>query len=158
MFTCAQCRPAPAMKGLVGGVPNGSAEEKRQWTESLIPRSSDATIAHPDHAAIAAARMQAWGKGDANAAKAAMREVGRNKTGQASLPHVRLAPLSAPGPTGDRQEHLDAVVDLAGAGQRRRLFRALDQLTVRWAIGDLPVCCRWLLNTQALFLKKDREL
>ena len=66
-----------AMKGLVGGVANGSAEEKRQWTESLIPRSSDVTIAHQDHAEIAAARMQAWGKGDANAAKAAMREVGR---------------------------------------------------------------------------------
>jgi hypothetical protein len=87
-----------------------------------------------------------------------MREVGRQKTGLASLPHVKLTPLSAPGPTGDRQEHLDAVVDFAGAGQRRRLFRALGQLTVKWAIDDIPECCRWLLNTQALFLRKDHEL
>ena len=37
-----------------------------------------------------------------------MREQGRSKTGIASLPHVKLSPMSAPGPTGDRQEHLDA--------------------------------------------------
>ena len=91
-------------------------------------------------------------------AKAAMREIGRQKNGFASLPHVKMAPLSAPGPSGDRQEHLDAVVDFAGAGQRRRLFRALDQLTIRWGAGDLPDCCRWLLNTQVLFLREDREV
>ena len=49
-----------------------------------------------------------------------MREQGRSKTGIASLPHVKLSPVSAPGPTGNRQEHLDAIVSFAGAGQRRR--------------------------------------
>ena len=42
-------------------------------------------------------------------------------------------------------------------GQRRRLNRALDDLTVRWAVNALPATCRWLLNTQAIFLRKDRE-
>ena len=37
----------------------------------------------------------------------------------------RFAPMSAPGPTGERREHLDAIVSFAGAGQRRRLFRVL---------------------------------
>ena len=86
-----------------------------------------------------------------------MREVGRERTGSSSIPYVKLATLSAPGPTGDRQEHLEAIIDFAGAAHRRRLFRTFDKLTVRWAIGDLPVCCRWLLNTQAIFLKKERE-
>ena len=34
-------------------------------------------------------------------------------------------------------------------------MRALDELTVRWATGTLPDACRWLLDTQLLFLKKD---
>ena len=73
-----------------------------------------------------------------------MREHGRNKTGIASLPHIKLSPMSAPGPTGERKE-------------RRRLFWGLDILTIKWAIGDLPEECRFLLNTQLMFLKKEKE-
>ena len=40
--------------------------------------------------------------------------------------------MSAPGPTGERQEHLDAIVSFAGADQRGRLFRELDILTIKW--------------------------
>ena len=61
-----------------------------------------------------------------------MREQGRSKTGIALLSHVQLAPMSAPGLTGERQEHLDVIIAFAGAGQRRRLFRILD-ITVKWA-------------------------
>ena len=86
-----------------------------------------------------------------------MREQGRNKTGIASLPHGKLSPVSAGGPIGERQEHLDAVVSFAGAGQRRRLFRGLDLLTIKWAKGDLPEECRFLLNTQLMFLKKEKD-
>ena len=85
------------------------------------------------------------------------REQGRRKTGIASLPHVKLAPTSAPGPTGERQEHLDAIVAFAGAGQRRRLFRGRDILTIKWAIGDLPKQCRFFFNTQLMFLKKEKD-
>ena len=67
-----------------------------------------------------------------------MREQERSKTGIASLP----------GPTDERQEHLDAIASFAGAGQRRRLFRGLHTLTIKWATGDLPEECRFLLNTQ----------
>ena len=41
---------------------------------------------------------------------------GRNKTGFSSLPHVKMAPMIATGPTGERQEHLDAVVAFARVG------------------------------------------
>ena len=34
--------------------------------------------------------------------------------------------MSAPGPSRERQEHLDPIIAFAGAGQRRRLFRMLD--------------------------------
>ena len=41
--------------------------------------------------------------------------------------------------------------------QRRRLFRGLDILTIKWATGDLPEECRFLLNTQLMFLKKEKD-
>ena len=85
-----------------------------------------------------------------------MREQGRTRTGIASLPHVKLSPMSAPGPTGEWQEHLDAVVSFAGPSQRIRLFRELDMLTIKWATGDLPEECRFLLNTQLLFEERER--
>ena len=63
-----------------------------------------------------------------------MREQGRRKTGIASLPHVKLSPMSAPSRTGERQEHLDAIVSFAGAGQKRRLFRDLDIFKIKWPL------------------------
>ena len=81
-----------------------------------------------------------------------MREQGRSK-----LSHVKSSPMSAPGPTGERQEHLDAIVSFAGAGQTRRLFRGLDILTIKWATGDLLEECRFLLNTQLISLKKEKD-
>ena len=154
---CAVGSRSKAMKGLVGGVANGSSDEKQRWAESLIPRSDEPIHACPGITERTAAAGHAWGKGSRREAKAAMKDVNKQRTGLASLPHVRLAPLSAPGPTGDRMEHLEAIIAFAGAGQRRRLFRALDSLTVRWAIGDLPASCQWLLNTRLMFLIKERE-
>ena len=34
--------------------------------------------------------------------------------------------------------------------------RVLADLGFRWAVGDLPRECRWLLDTQAMFLKKTK--
>ena len=70
-----------------------------------------------------------------------MREQGRRKTGIPSLLHVKLSPMSVSGPTGERQQHLDAILSFVGAVQRRRLFRGLDILTTKWAAGDLPEEC-----------------
>ena len=65
--------------------------------------------------------------------------------------------MGAPGPTGERQEHLDAIVSFAEAGQRRSLFREHDILAIKWATGDLPEECRFLLHTQLMFLKKEKD-
>ena len=78
----------------------------------------------------------------------------RRSSGIASLPHVKLARMSAPGPTGERQEHVDAIVSFAGAGHRRRLFRELDIFTTKWATGDLPEERRFLLNAQLMFFEE----
>ena len=118
------------MKGLVGGAAQGSADCRRNWTAALIPRSSGIGT-HPTSAECAEAARIVWGGGRCIAARSATREQGQNRTGVASLPHVNLSPMSAPGPTGERQEHLDAVVSFAGAGQKRRLFRGLDIIKLK---------------------------
>ena len=43
--------------------------------------------------------------------------------GRYKLARSAMSSVSAPGPIGERQEHLDAVVSFAGAGQRIRLCR-----------------------------------
>ena len=144
------------MKGLVGVAVQFSADCRRNWTAALIPPSLGIGT-HPSSVECAKVARIAWGCGSCKMARSAMREQGRTRKGITSLPHVKLSPMSASGPTGERQEHLDAIVSFAGAGQRRRLFRGIDMLTIKWALGDLPEDCRFLLNTHLMCLKKEKE-
>ena len=146
-----------AMKGLVGGVASADAATREMWAKSLIPRSAKGDGALTSSEERRQSVALAWGEGNFRQAMAAMKESQRQNNGLASLPQVRLAPLCATGPSGERQEHIDDIVKFAGVCHRRRLFRAIDNLTVRWGIGCLPEECRWLLNTQAMFLRKTRE-
>ena len=49
------------------------------------------------------------------------------------------------------------MIFFAEAGQRRRLFRTLDVLTIKWATGDLLEECRFLLNTQLMFFNREKD-
>ena len=75
----------------MGGAAQDSADCRKN-----CPRSSRKGT-HPTTAECAAAARVAWGGGRYRAARVAMREQGRSKTGIASLPHVKLAPMSALG-------------------------------------------------------------
>ena len=68
---------------------------------------------------------------------------------------VELSPTSAPGLTGERQENLDAVVSLAGAAEETPVS-VIDILTIKWATGDLPDECRFLLDAKLMFFE-ERE-
>ena len=63
-----------ALKGLVGGLAAGTAEERARWTASLIPRSALAAGPCTSHAAAACAF--AWGGRDLRQAKLNMRQAG----------------------------------------------------------------------------------
>ena len=145
-----------AVKGLVGGIATGSPEQRASWTTELIPRSetSAGPFARPDE--HDAAKQCAWGQGDLREAKKEMQTAGRRPDSPPGIPWAKLSPWSAAGPTGDRQEHLEAMQRASSPAQRRRLNRALDELAVRWAINMLPASCRWLLNTLVVFLRKSR--
>ena len=66
--------------------------------------------------------------------------------------------MSAPGPTGERQDTSGRPSSsFAGDGQSQRLFRGFDSLTIRRAICDLLEESRFLLNTQLVFFKKEKD-
>ena len=103
---------------------------------SLDPQSSGRG-AHPTDTERTQAACAAWGAGGYKEAQPCC-ERARAQQHWHRFPHVKCTPMSAPGPSGERQEHLDAIIAFAGAGLRRRRFRVQDTLTVKWATGDLP--------------------
>jgi len=141
-----------AMKGLLGGVAEATPSEKKAWAEELIPRSEVLPGPCTQDAEAASSCAMAWGGGDPAAARREMKTAGRSGDGPPKIPWTRLSPLAAAGPSGERQEHLDDIMSNAGASQKRRLTRCLDELTIGWATNKLPSTFRWLLNTQAIFL------
>ena len=145
-----------AVKGLVGGLATASPEQRATWTAEMIPRSDRTEGPCATPAEHEAARACAWGGGDFAQARKEMQTAGRRPDSPPGIPWAKLAPWSAAGPTGDRQEHLEAMQRASSPAQRRRLNRVLDELAVRWATNLLPASCRWLLNTLAVFLRKSR--
>ena len=123
------------MKGLVGGFSQASADCRKNGTAAWLPKSSGFGT-HPTSTECAQAVRVAWRR-QVQGSACNLRGQGRRK--QVSLPHVKLAPMSAPGSTGERQEHLDAVISFAGAGQRRRLFRGLDIHSFTWRTRRMPI-------------------
>ena len=146
-----------ALKGLVGGVASGSPADRKKWTTELIRRGCDVNGIYTTEGEVTDAKACAWGAGDVKSAQTEMRQAGKPAGGRPGIPWVRLPPLSAPGPSGERPEHLEDIINSSGASQRRCLMRALDALTIGWATNTLPTTCRWLLNTQVLFLMKGGE-
>ena len=140
----------------VGSV-RASPQEKTAWTERLIPRRSGG----PPQAAAQEEGLQwaranlVFGASDAEAYRFLAREQDDRRVPLIPLP--RFAALSAPGPSGERPEHLAECLDTRHVGIRRRLHKALDVLTVRAARGVLPGSASWMLNTQLAFLKKARD-
>ena len=41
--------------------------------------------------------------------------------------------------------------------EERRIFQGLEILTIKWSICDSLNECRFLLNTQVMFLKKEKD-
>ena len=147
--------PGKAIKGLVLGVEQGTVEMRRSWACDLIPRAERPTST--SEAEMLSARLASWGAGDFQQGRRQMHQACKTSDGRPQLPWVRLPPLSAPGPSGERAEDLEDIMNSTCVGAKRKMRRALDKLTVRWAQGSLPATCRWLLNTRVLFLRKDRD-
>ena len=144
-----------AMKSLVGGIAEAEPAEKKRWADELIPRSKwrGGPCTRPGEASRA--DPLAWGGGDTKAALQEMKHAGRANDGPPRLPWAKLKPLSAAGPTAERYEHLEDILVSAGACHRRRLLRALDEITCRWATNQVPGTLMALEHATVLFEKDE---
>ena len=131
-----------AVKGLVGGIAQADAEQRQCWTSDLIPRSEAGPSTCTQQRESASASACAWGQGRLRDARKEMRAAGKRPGGRLGIPVARLPPWSAPGPSGDRQEHLDDMLDGSSVRARKRLNRALGKLIDRWVVNALPDSCR----------------
>ena len=135
-----------------------TAEDRISLARALIPTSEGPAPTGEEQAAEQAWALATHGHGasDADMYKhlAVQREEGKIPT----IPIPTFAALTAPGPTGERAEHLQQCLRTRHLGARRRLFRALDLLTVRAARGMLPMEARWILNTKLIFMEKGADV
>lgn len=157
-LTVKECYKKATMAFSTAGNVRATPEEKQRWTDRLIPRreAGEADQHHREEGLKWGKANLRFGASDAEA----YRFLAKNDGGDTRVPLIpmpRFAALSAPGPSGERAEHLAECLETRRVVVKRRLHRALDHLTVRAARGTLPKGANWLLHTQLTFLKKDRE-
>jgi len=136
---------------------DATSAEMASWAAALIPQSERPphTQAHQEAERAWALANHAHGTSDATMYRflAVQRDEGQIPL----IPMPSFPALNAPGPTGERPEHLKECLASRHFGVRRRLYKSFDILTVRAARGVLPGCARWLLNTQLVFLQKGPD-
>ena len=88
----------------------GTAAEREAWALRLIPQSERPDRGLASNADFAEARQHGWGRGDPAQAWDALPAQARGTLGNARLkflPRPKFAALTAPGPSGERPEHLE---------------------------------------------------
>ena len=103
----------------------------------------------PTSAEFAEAARIAWCGGRHKLARSAVREQGRSKTGLASLPHVKLSPMSALVLLAIGRNIWTPLSPSQELVREDACFEALNILTIKWATGDLPEECGFLLEYTA---------
>ena len=131
-----------------------SVQQKVTLGRELVPTADYDCM--PSDREFEAAQLRTWGDGDMSQVKKALAHTypALKKKG---FPTPRFAVLSAPGPTGERPEHLADVMELKHVSLKRRLCRALDTLSVQWIIGNLSKHMAWILDTNLTLITKMKE-
>ena len=136
-----------AVNGLKGGIRKLESEDQKRWAAKLLPRS---TLGEGAFARQASQLLPGTTEGD---------QV-RGQTNSEGPPPdplkgIRYPPMSGPGPSGCRPEH---VVEMLTAKKRcvaNRLRRAIAQVIERGKLGTLPQAMRWILGSGVTFLDKN---
>ncbi len=122
-----------------------TSEDEKRWARELLPDS-----ARPAASAVPA--------GAANAdAPPAVEDPGENHEALQPLTGVRFGPESAPGPSGRRPEHLQAMLTCRRRRSLNRLLRALHSMEKLALEGNLPDCWQWILGTRLVFIGKKNS-
>ena len=67
---------------------------------------------------------------------------------------VKFGPMTAPGPSGCRPEHIQELLSVRKRSVANRLLRQLSKAIHLASEGRLPSTARWILRTSATFLEK----
>ncbi len=144
-----------AIQGFVSSGVDPTPEQRVAWAELFLPEGSAEQMA--DARELRCAQSCAWGKGDAKAAKRDMLQWCKDIRDEKSLPWASFPSCVQPGPTGDTYEHLLDCLACSEFGPRKRLRKALEQLTVLWMVGGLPDSARWMLDTYLFWASKEKQ-
>lgn len=83
------------------------------------------------------------------------------RTGQADpykpaeMPCMNFAPLTAPGPSGERPEHMKCCMEAPHASMKRRINKALEKHSVQASLHTLSHHTRLVLDTSWVWLSKE---
>ena len=144
-----------AIQGFVNGVVTPTPEQRTAWAELFLPQGELDQMANS--AELEEAQTETWGKGDVKAAKREVLQWCKDQRGEKHVPWASFPSCVQPGPSGDTYEHLMDCLACNEHGPRKRLRRALDNLTYRWMAGNLPDSARWLLDTELFWVSKEKQ-
>jgi hypothetical protein len=131
-----------AVSGLHGGVKQLSPEQQRHWAGKLLPRA-----VHPAPAVVGPAQEGIRPQAES--------QVSPNGQGSESpLKGIRFAPMTAPGPSGRRSEHVRELLSVRKRSVANRLLRLLGDAIRADLEGTFPSAARWILGSGVTFLEK----
>ena len=136
-----------------GKLAEPTAAEKVEWANTYVPRS-DRQSALSNEPDVIRAQANAQHQGDAGRARRQLLQQADDGDGTPRMPWIKFPGLTAPGETGDRPEHLADCMSCRHAASKRRLNRALDELSVQMSLGTLAPCTRWMLDTSLVWHRK----
>ncbi len=139
-----------------GKMATPTREEKEAWAATFIPQAEQPN---------APTQLEERAKAQANHVSGGdLNETRRHLTGSRAeahtapqMPWTTFPALTAPGPTGERHEHLRDCMETQHAAKKRQMRRKLDELTIQVALGKLSVHARWLLDTSLIWLNKQSD-
>ena len=73
---------------------------------------------------------------------------------ESPLKGIRFGPMTAPGPSGRRDEHIRELLSIRRRSVANRLLRLIGEAVKRGLEGSLPPAARWILGSGMTFLEK----
>ncbi|MFM7980123.1 MAG: hypothetical protein ACKPKO_12485, partial [Candidatus Fonsibacter sp.] len=133
-----------AAAGLSSSIAAFQPDEEREWARVLLPRSEHPERACAERRTEPAAADVAQGAPAASRIDAVCDEIRK----------VRFSPGSAPGPSGQRPEHIKELIGTRRHRAGRRFLRALAVFVIAASEGHLDDEARWILDSKVVFIKK----
>ena len=124
-----------AVSGLQGGIKRLTPQQQREWGAKLLPQA--------EHSTPAAAVVQ----------PAPVDQV-TGGTETHPLKGIYFPPMTAPGPSLTRPEHIQEMLSVRRRCVANRLLRAIGRAVEMGLGGVLPDAARWILGSGVTFLEK----